>query len=184
VIGILGTLAEHYGATRCASVELHGYFVGYLARVYRVASERAEVHADFGDVADLETRARYEGSMVALVALAVEHPRFARELRKRLPELDRLLALLARNEGAGRPVRSPPPHRVEPGRSGPVLVDPSAVYIPWENAGGPDECAHGRAAGVPCPECQADEVAGEHPGNTTAPNTLQPAVTVTGATTR
>jgi len=26
-------------------------------------------------------------------------------------------------------------------------------YLPWSNAGGPNECAHGRADGIPCPEC-------------------------------
>jgi hypothetical protein len=27
--------------------------------------------------------------------------------------------------------------------------------VPWERAGGPDECAHGYAAGVPCSRCAA-----------------------------
>lgn len=26
-------------------------------------------------------------------------------------------------------------------------------FVPWANAGGPDECCHGYAAGVPCPDC-------------------------------
>lgn len=25
--------------------------------------------------------------------------------------------------------------------------------VPWENAGGPDECEHGYARGIPCPRC-------------------------------
>lgn len=28
-------------------------------------------------------------------------------------------------------------------------------YLPWANAGGPNECAHGYAAGIPCPSCDA-----------------------------
>jgi len=31
-------------------------------------------------------------------------------------------------------------------------------YIPWTNAGGPNECKHGYARGIPCPEC--DRAAG------------------------
>lgn len=30
-------------------------------------------------------------------------------------------------------------------------------YLPWANAGGPNECKHGYAAGIPCPDC--DEIA-------------------------
>lgn len=26
-------------------------------------------------------------------------------------------------------------------------------YLPWAEAGGPDECEHGYAAGIPCPKC-------------------------------
>lgn len=26
-------------------------------------------------------------------------------------------------------------------------------YLMWGNVGGPDECAHGRASGIPCPLC-------------------------------
>lgn len=26
-------------------------------------------------------------------------------------------------------------------------------FIPWANAGGPNECSHGYAAGIPCPDC-------------------------------
>ncbi len=26
-------------------------------------------------------------------------------------------------------------------------------YVPWTNAGGPNECRHGRADGIPCYEC-------------------------------
>jgi hypothetical protein len=32
-------------------------------------------------------------------------------------------------------------------------IAPAGAYIPWANAGGPDECAHGRAKGIACPEC-------------------------------
>lgn len=28
-------------------------------------------------------------------------------------------------------------------------------YLPWANAGGPNECQHGYAAGIPCPSCDA-----------------------------
>lgn len=28
-------------------------------------------------------------------------------------------------------------------------------YLPWANAGGPNECEHGYAAGIPCPGCDA-----------------------------
>jgi hypothetical protein len=30
-------------------------------------------------------------------------------------------------------------------------------YIPWANAGGPNECEHGYAAGIPCPKCPVDQ---------------------------
>lgn len=30
----------------------------------------------------------------------------------------------------------------------------SEKYIPWQNAGGPNECAHGYAASIPCPDCK------------------------------
>ena len=26
-------------------------------------------------------------------------------------------------------------------------------YLPWAQAGGPNECAHGYAEGIPCPRC-------------------------------
>lgn len=26
-------------------------------------------------------------------------------------------------------------------------------YLPWDSSGGPNECAHGYAAGIPCPSC-------------------------------
>jgi hypothetical protein len=45
-------------------------------------------------------------------------------------------------------------------------------YIPWANAGGPNECKHGYAAGIPCPDCDRDKAAepkreaGEVPGCT------------------
>ena len=26
-------------------------------------------------------------------------------------------------------------------------------YLDWANAGGPNECTHGRAEGIPCPKC-------------------------------
>jgi hypothetical protein len=28
-------------------------------------------------------------------------------------------------------------------------------YLDWAFAGGPNECAHGYAAGIPCPKCDA-----------------------------
>lgn len=34
---------------------------------------------------------------------------------------------------------------------------PDKNYIPWANAGGPNECVHGYAEGIPCPQCDADE---------------------------
>jgi hypothetical protein len=36
-------------------------------------------------------------------------------------------------------------------------------YLPWELAGGPNECAHGYAEGVPCPDCDR-ETGGERKG--------------------
>ncbi len=35
----------------------------------------------------------------------------------------------------------------------------SKAYLPWTEAGGPDECAHGYADGIPCPECDKAKVA-------------------------
>jgi hypothetical protein len=32
-------------------------------------------------------------------------------------------------------------------------------YLPWPRAGGPNECAHGYAAGIPCPDCDTIAVA-------------------------
>lgn len=29
------------------------------------------------------------------------------------------------------------------------------TYTPWKNAGGPNECPHGYAEGIPCPRCDA-----------------------------
>lgn len=29
-------------------------------------------------------------------------------------------------------------------------------YTPWENAGGPNECEHGYAEGIPCERCDVD----------------------------
>ena len=31
-------------------------------------------------------------------------------------------------------------------------------YVSWGNAGGPNECEHGRADGIPCPTCDAEIV--------------------------
>jgi protein gp37 len=37
---------------------------------------------------------------------------------------------------------------------GPVDISKWAkLFIPWVNAGGPNECRHGYAAGIPCPQC-------------------------------
>lgn len=44
---------------------------------------------------------------------------------------------------AGRSVRTAEPKR----------------YIPWANAGGPNECKHGYAAGIPCPDCYREKAA-------------------------
>lgn len=30
-------------------------------------------------------------------------------------------------------------------------------YLPWTEAGGPNECPHGRAEGIPCPHCDEKE---------------------------
>ena len=38
------------------------------------------------------------------------------------------------------------------------------AYLPWADSGGPDECAHGRAAGIACPECDAWEARHEERG--------------------
>jgi hypothetical protein len=32
-------------------------------------------------------------------------------------------------------------------------------YLPWARAGGPNECEHGYAAGIPCPDCDTIAVA-------------------------
>lgn len=34
-------------------------------------------------------------------------------------------------------------------------------YVRWAYAGGPDECKHGHAAGIPCPRCDAASRVGE-----------------------
>jgi hypothetical protein len=34
---------------------------------------------------------------------------------------------------------------------------PKKAYIPWADAGGPNECPHGYAEGIPCPRCDADD---------------------------
>ena len=31
-------------------------------------------------------------------------------------------------------------------------------YLPWHNAGGPDECKHGYADGIPCPHCDVKTI--------------------------
>jgi len=36
----------------------------------------------------------------------------------------------------------------------------SYKYLPWEQAGGPEECQHGVAAGIPCRNCDAQTVYG------------------------
>jgi len=37
---------------------------------------------------------------------------------------------------------------------GPVDISKWLIkYIPWQNAGGPNECKHGYASGIPCPDC-------------------------------
>jgi hypothetical protein len=35
-------------------------------------------------------------------------------------------------------------------------VDPKE-FVPWQSAGGPNECPHGYAAGIPCPTCSTVE---------------------------
>lgn len=47
------------------------------------------------------------------------------------------------------------PKRCECGALAPTAAVPEAVAVRWENAGGPNECEHGYAAGVPCPDCVA-----------------------------
>jgi hypothetical protein len=39
------------------------------------------------------------------------------------------------------------------------MSDEKKQYIPWANAGGPNECKHGYAAGIACPECVPKRVA-------------------------
>jgi hypothetical protein len=36
------------------------------------------------------------------------------------------------------------------------------LYLPWAEAGGPNECAHGYARGIPCPSCDAAVVREAH----------------------
>lgn len=31
-----------------------------------------------------------------------------------------------------------------------------AKYLPWHDAGGPNECSHGYAEGIPCPRCDGE----------------------------
>ena len=31
------------------------------------------------------------------------------------------------------------------------------TYLPWENAGGPNECRHGYAEGIDCPRCDEED---------------------------
>lgn len=33
---------------------------------------------------------------------------------------------------------------------------PPKRYVDWADAGGPNECAHGYAEGIPCPRCEAE----------------------------
>lgn len=33
---------------------------------------------------------------------------------------------------------------------------PPRKYLPWTMAGGPNECAHGYAEGIPCPDCDRE----------------------------
>jgi hypothetical protein len=33
-------------------------------------------------------------------------------------------------------------------------------YVGWADSGGPNECSHGRAAGIDCPYCDRDLAAG------------------------
>ncbi len=37
-------------------------------------------------------------------------------------------------------------------------------YLRWELAGGPNECAHGYAAGIPCPKCDLAHARAMLPG--------------------
>lgn len=43
------------------------------------------------------------------------------------------------------------------------MADPTRDPVPWELAGGPDECAHGYAAGVPCLRCELQRVRASDP---------------------
>lgn len=73
------------------------------------------------------------------------------------PRVEALVAALRSEVGALRV-------REEFGGHGPSAASVAALApfdapelapmsVPWERAGGPDECEHGYAAGVPCPTC-------------------------------
>lgn len=154
-ISICTLLAEQYRTGEYPPGPIRRYF-STLAAYYAGLATSADVRVTLPDDLTDHERAVYAGSMLSLVSLCVEHPAFVRLLGQALPDLVGLLDTLDGAARAGRTVPPPPPHSMSRGPDGRLVVrepEPEPSPVPWERAGGPDECRHGYAAGVPCPTC-------------------------------
>lgn len=161
-ISICTLIAEQYRTGDYEPGQIRRYF-GTLAAYYAQLAASADVRITLPELEEREL-AIYVGSAVALVSLAVEHPTWRRALAQAIPDLVTLLDTLEAAEQAGRAVPAPPSCTMERDASGRLVVrspvqtsrpadGDASPPVPWERAGGPDECPHGYAAGVPCPTC-------------------------------